>query len=202
MRFRNGLTTAVSFSSRSIANHANEIISPVPALATPFWPPPPIITNIFAGMSLAAAMPDHLHGVIAFPREPGMKTTIEQWKRYLSRNHKIDWQRDFFDHRLRDHHELHREDRLHPEESGAEGIVRAGGRLAVGLSPERSPASLSRLVVGQRCLSAPRRDTSNGRTISSVAFASLRSRRVEDNAALPTSASSRFSELTESQYER
>jgi REP element-mobilizing transposase RayT len=55
---------------------------------------------------LMVLMPDHLHGVIAFPREPGMKLTIEQWKRYLSRNQKINWQRDFFDHRLRDHHEL------------------------------------------------------------------------------------------------
>ncbi len=51
-------------------------------------------------------MPDHLHGIIAFPRKPGMKRTMTQWKRYLTRNHKIDWQRDFFDHRIRDHHEL------------------------------------------------------------------------------------------------
>lgn len=49
-------------------------------------------------------MPDHLHAIIAFPREPGIKTTITNWKRYLSREHGIDWQRDFFDHRLRDHH--------------------------------------------------------------------------------------------------
>jgi putative transposase len=51
-------------------------------------------------------MPDHSHGIVAFPRDPTMGQTIENWKRFLSRNHKIDWQRDFFDHRLRNHHEL------------------------------------------------------------------------------------------------
>lgn len=50
-------------------------------------------------------MPDHLHAIIAFPREPGMKETITNWKRFLARSQKIKWQRDFFDHRLRDHHE-------------------------------------------------------------------------------------------------
>src|SRR5262249_45568936 len=26
-------------------------------------------------------MPDHLHGILAFPRDPGMGETIENWKR-------------------------------------------------------------------------------------------------------------------------
>jgi hypothetical protein len=51
-------------------------------------------------------MPDHLHGIIAFPREPGMKATMTRWKHFLASHQKIEWQRDFFDHRLRDHHEL------------------------------------------------------------------------------------------------
>jgi len=50
-------------------------------------------------------MPDHLHAIIAVPREPGLKTTVTNWKKYLARVHHISWQRDFFDHRLRDHHE-------------------------------------------------------------------------------------------------
>ncbi len=54
---------------------------------------------------LMLLMPDHLHAIIAFPREPGMKTTIREWKKYLARFHKVSWQRDFFDHRLRDHHQ-------------------------------------------------------------------------------------------------
>ncbi len=55
---------------------------------------------------LLLLMPDHLHGIIAFPREPGIKTTINEWKKYLAREHGVKWQRDFFDHRLRDHHQL------------------------------------------------------------------------------------------------
>ena len=50
-------------------------------------------------------MPDHLHAIIAFPREPGIKTTVANWKHYLAAHEKIQWQRDFFDHRLRDHFE-------------------------------------------------------------------------------------------------
>jgi hypothetical protein len=54
---------------------------------------------------LMLLMPNHLHAVMAFPREAGMKVTITNWKRFLARNEKIVWQRDFFDHRLRDHDE-------------------------------------------------------------------------------------------------
>ena len=51
-------------------------------------------------------MPDHLHAIIAFPREPGMKTVITNWKKFVAVKLGVEWQRDFFDHRLRDHHEL------------------------------------------------------------------------------------------------
>ena len=54
---------------------------------------------------LMLLMPDHLHAIISFPREPGLKTVISNWKKFLARTRKIHWQRDFFDHRLRDHHE-------------------------------------------------------------------------------------------------
>jgi putative transposase len=54
---------------------------------------------------LALLMPDHLHAIIAFPSEAGMKKLVADWKKYLAREHHISWQRDFFDHRLRDHHE-------------------------------------------------------------------------------------------------
>jgi hypothetical protein len=53
-----------------------------------------------------SAMPDHLHAIIAFPRELGMATTVKNWKKFVAGKHGVDWQRDFFDHRLRDHHEL------------------------------------------------------------------------------------------------
>jgi REP element-mobilizing transposase RayT len=54
---------------------------------------------------LVLLMPDHLHGIIAVPRDPGLKTTMSNWKKFLARNHGVQWQRDFFDHRLRDHHQ-------------------------------------------------------------------------------------------------
>ena len=43
---------------------------------------------------------------ITIPREPGMATVIKNWKKYVAGKHGVDWQRDFFDHRLRDHHEV------------------------------------------------------------------------------------------------
>src|SRR5262245_27751672 len=55
---------------------------------------------------LGLLMPDHLHAIMAFPRDPGMKTVITNWKRFVAGQHGVDWQRDFFDHRLRDPHEL------------------------------------------------------------------------------------------------
>ena len=55
---------------------------------------------------LMLLMPDHLHAIIAFPRAPGLKKTVIDWKKYLGRNHGVEWQRDFTDHRLRDHHQL------------------------------------------------------------------------------------------------
>jgi REP element-mobilizing transposase RayT len=55
---------------------------------------------------LCLLMPDHLHAILAFPRDPGMDTMIKNWKRYVAGKYGVDWQRDFFDHRLRDHHEL------------------------------------------------------------------------------------------------
>ena len=46
-------------------------------------------------------MPDHLHALISFPYEQPMVKIIADWKRFVSTNLKIEWQRDFFDHRLR-----------------------------------------------------------------------------------------------------
>ena len=50
---------------------------------------------------LCLLMPDHLHAIIAFPREPGMQTTVKNWKKFVAGKHGEEWQRDFFDHRLR-----------------------------------------------------------------------------------------------------
>ena len=55
---------------------------------------------------LCLLRPDHLHAIIAFPRGPGMQTTIKNWKKFVAGKHGVNWQRDFFDYRLCDHHEL------------------------------------------------------------------------------------------------
>jgi REP element-mobilizing transposase RayT len=55
---------------------------------------------------LCLLMPDHLHAILAFPREPGMETVMKDWKRFVAGQTGVTWQRGFFDHRLRDHHEL------------------------------------------------------------------------------------------------
>ena len=50
---------------------------------------------------LLLLMPDHLHAIMSFSPEIGMKDTMNHWKRYTCKNGNIQWQRDFFDHRLR-----------------------------------------------------------------------------------------------------
>ena len=55
---------------------------------------------------LVLLMSDHLHAIIAFPHEPGMKTTLSNWKKFTAVKLGIEWQRDFFDHRLRSNEEL------------------------------------------------------------------------------------------------
>jgi REP element-mobilizing transposase RayT/cytochrome c553 len=50
---------------------------------------------------LCMLMPDHLHALIMFPGETLMRKGIADWKRFLATQLKIEWQRDFFDHRLR-----------------------------------------------------------------------------------------------------
>ncbi|HWN96485.1 MAG TPA: hypothetical protein VNT99_15760 [Methylomirabilota bacterium] len=47
-------------------------------------------------------MPDHLHALISFP--PSAKTlqsVVSKWKEWTAKKLSIEWQRDFFEHRLR-----------------------------------------------------------------------------------------------------
>jgi REP element-mobilizing transposase RayT len=46
-------------------------------------------------------MPDHVHAILAFPRDPGMTITIRNWKRGTKRFQHVQWEEGFFDHRLR-----------------------------------------------------------------------------------------------------
>jgi REP element-mobilizing transposase RayT len=50
---------------------------------------------------LALAMPDHLHGLFGFPSSKPMTKVIAAFKSWLAKQCDIQWQRDFFDHRLR-----------------------------------------------------------------------------------------------------
>ena len=58
--------------------------------------------NAFWHAHLVCLMPDHLHALISFPYERPMTQIIADWKRLLATQLKIEWQRDFFDHRLRE----------------------------------------------------------------------------------------------------
>jgi REP element-mobilizing transposase RayT len=52
-------------------------------------------------------MPDHCHGLISFSRDISMQQSVANWKRFTARKIGFNWQRDFFDHRIRNVHELH-----------------------------------------------------------------------------------------------
>jgi REP element-mobilizing transposase RayT len=49
----------------------------------------------------ATVMPDHVHLVLGFPPETDVVKCIRDWKRWTARVLGFDWQRDFFEHRLR-----------------------------------------------------------------------------------------------------
>jgi REP element-mobilizing transposase RayT len=46
-------------------------------------------------------MPDHVHFLASFSIDVKMTNVVASWKRFTSKHAKINWQRDFFDHRLR-----------------------------------------------------------------------------------------------------
>jgi len=47
-------------------------------------------------------MPDHLHALLSFPPSgKRFKIVLSKWKEWTAKQLPIDWQTDFFDHRLR-----------------------------------------------------------------------------------------------------
>ncbi len=54
------------------------------------------------GLPVFLLMPDHVHMLATFGPDASMKKVIRNWKRYAANHAGIHWQRDFFDHRLRD----------------------------------------------------------------------------------------------------
>ena len=46
-------------------------------------------------------MPDHVHLLVTMSPAFDLAKTISSWKQWLARHHRIEWQRNFFDHRVR-----------------------------------------------------------------------------------------------------
>jgi putative transposase len=46
-------------------------------------------------------MPDHIHLLLNFPGDKSLSRIMGEWKGWLGRHRGIPWQRNFFDHRIR-----------------------------------------------------------------------------------------------------
>ena len=55
---------------------------------------------------LVLFMPDHVHALMVFAPDRPLSRVISDWKRYTARHLGIRWQRDFFDHRIRNEESL------------------------------------------------------------------------------------------------
>lgn len=51
-------------------------------------------------------MPDHVHRIASFARDPGLRRAVQSWKGFHAKNAGIAWQSGFFEHRLRNEHEF------------------------------------------------------------------------------------------------
>lgn len=72
-------------------------------------------------VNLLVLMPDHLHMLVAFLRDLDFRKVVTDWKSLLARKTGLTWQRDFFDHRIRNH-----ENREQKAEYIRQNPVRAG----------------------------------------------------------------------------
>jgi len=85
-------------------------------------------------IGLVVLMPDHLHAILHFNPVPGMRVSLINWKKLAARRWKIKWQRDFFDHRLRNDAEYALKFAY-----VSQNPVRVGLAAEVGLWPYRWP---------------------------------------------------------------
>ena len=46
-------------------------------------------------------MPDHIHAILSFPSDESMSKVIGDWKGFHRYKHKVIWEENYFDHRLR-----------------------------------------------------------------------------------------------------
>jgi REP element-mobilizing transposase RayT len=68
-------------------------------------------------------MPDHLHALLAFPRDKAMSQVIKEWKSYHARQHQVIWQDGYFDHRIRNRAELEEKADYIRQNPVAKGLV-------------------------------------------------------------------------------
>jgi Transposase and inactivated derivatives len=59
-------------------------------------------TKLIWWIHLFLIMPDHLHILLAFHPSQSIQAAITNWKRYIATTQNINWQRNFFEHRIRD----------------------------------------------------------------------------------------------------
>lgn len=55
---------------------------------------------------LLLVMPDHIHFIATFDLERGVRPVVRAWKGYQKKTLGIEWQSDFFEHRLRNDREF------------------------------------------------------------------------------------------------
>jgi putative transposase len=46
-------------------------------------------------------MPDHVHLLVSFGDTASYQKIIGDWKRWITKQHGVEWQENFFEHRLR-----------------------------------------------------------------------------------------------------
>ncbi len=51
-------------------------------------------------------MPDHIHALLSFPPDAKMSLVVGNWKKYQRQMLHINWQENYFDHRIRNDNEF------------------------------------------------------------------------------------------------
>jgi REP element-mobilizing transposase RayT len=76
-------------------------------------------------------MPDHLHSLVSFPPSgTRIQTVISKWKEWTAKQFQVSWQRDFFEHRLRQEESRREKAAYIMENPVRRGLVKKSRRLA------------------------------------------------------------------------
>ena len=126
---------------------------------------------------LALLMPDHLHLIVSIRPDLGLRSVIGNWKRYQATHLGLEWQANFFDHRLRDEEEFRDKAayiRMNPVRKelsetretwpfvldrtniGAEGVGALGGRALPELREKNAPSGRGALRARRTTVETPK----------------------------------------------